>query len=160
LADFPMQRTAVHDTASSERHHRARSATTLANSPAARAGQHVATSHVVSAHKVSLDCVPPERHCHGIVDISRRNVSVRVHAPQSLNQFLFERVDHCGVSIDTVGSLCKRGGRRSSADVREPSGALSRLYGHAHARCDGRSQARSRAKRLRSASEQCSRAPS
>ena len=89
---FPMQRTAAHATAFSERHHRARSAATLANSPAARAGQHVATSHVVPAHQVSLDCVPPERHCHRIVDMSGRNVSVRVHAPQSLNQSLFERV--------------------------------------------------------------------
>jgi hypothetical protein len=52
-----MQRTAANDTAFSERHYRARGATTLDSSPAARAGQHVATSHVVPAHKVGLDGV-------------------------------------------------------------------------------------------------------
>ena len=40
-------------------------------------GLGVATSHVVPAHQVSLGCVPPERHCHRIVDMSGRNVSVR-----------------------------------------------------------------------------------
>ena len=100
-----MQRTAAHDTALSERHHRARSATTLANSPAARAGQHVATSHVVPAHQVSLDGVPPEGHRHRIVDMSGRNVSVRVHALQSLNQSLFECVVHRLFQDDTAQLL-------------------------------------------------------
>src|SRR5271166_2107486 len=52
VGGFPMQRTAANDTAFSERHYRARGATTLDSSPAARAGQHVATSHVVPAHQV------------------------------------------------------------------------------------------------------------
>jgi hypothetical protein len=95
------------DAAFSERHHRARSATTLANSPTARASQNVATSHVVPAHEVGSDGVPPERHRHRIVDMSGRNVSVRVHALQSLNQSLFECVAHHVFQLDTVGSLGK-----------------------------------------------------
>ncbi len=118
-----MQRTAANDTAFSERHYRARGATTLDSSPAARAGQHVATSHVVPAHQVSLDCVFPEQHRHRIVDMSGRNVSVRVHALQSLNQSLFECVAHHVFQLDTVGSLCKLGGRQPSADGRGPRGA-------------------------------------
>src|SRR5208282_1451338 len=94
VGGFAMQRTAANETAFSERHYLARGATTLDSSPATRAGQHVATSHVVPAHQVSLDCVFPEQHRHRIVDMSGRNVSVRVHALQSLNQSLFECVDH------------------------------------------------------------------
>jgi hypothetical protein len=119
----PMQHTAAHDTAFSERHQRAGGATTLDSSPAARAGQHVATSHVVPAHQVSLDCVFPEQHRHWIVDMSGRNVSVRIHALQSLNQSLFECVAHHGFQLDTLGSLCKLGGRQPSAAGRGPSGA-------------------------------------
>src|SRR5271157_2759911 len=107
VGGFPMQRTAANDTAFSEPHYRARGATTLDSSPAARAGQHVATSHVVPAHQVSLDCVFPEQHRHRIVDMSGRNVSVRVHALQSLNQSPFECVAHHVFQLDTVGSLCK-----------------------------------------------------
>jgi len=92
---FPMRRAAGHAAASSERHHRARSASTLANSPAARAGQHVATSQVVPGHQVSLDCVPPERHCYRIVDMTGRNVSVRIHALQRLNLFSIESFITC-----------------------------------------------------------------
>src|SRR5271157_4618261 len=102
VGGFSVQRTAL-----SERHYRARGATTLDSSPAARAGQHVATSHVVPAHQVSLNGVFPEQHRHRIVDMSGRNVSVRVHALQSLNQSLFESVAHHVFQLDTVGSLCK-----------------------------------------------------
>jgi hypothetical protein len=103
-----MQRPAAHDTALSERHYRSRGATTLDSTPAAGASQHVATPHVVPAHQVGLDGVFPQQHRHRIVDMGGRNVSVRVHALQSLNQSLFDCVDHM-VSIDTVGFLCKAG---------------------------------------------------
>ena len=68
------------------------------------------------------------------------------------------------VSIVTVGSLCKLGdaSRRQMAvdpaalgsTARHQVHPRSRLYGRARAGCDGRTQARSRANRLRSASEQ------
>ena len=76
VGGFPMQWTAAHDTAFSERHDRARSATTLDSSPAARPSQHVTTSHVVPAHQVRLDCVFPEQHRHRVVDMSGRNLTV------------------------------------------------------------------------------------
>ena len=38
--------------------------------------------------------------------MSGRNVSVRVHALQSLNQSLFECVAHHVFQLDAVGSLC------------------------------------------------------
>jgi hypothetical protein len=88
----------------SERYHRARSSTTRANSPAARTRQHVAASPVVPTHKVGLDGVLTEQHRHRIVDMSGRNVPVRVHALQSLNKSLFECVDHYR---RLVARLCK-----------------------------------------------------
>ena len=68
-------------------------ATALANSPAAGTGQHVTTSHIVPPNKVPSDDVLSEQHRHWIADMSGRNVSMRVHALQSLNKSLFEYVD-------------------------------------------------------------------
>ena len=171
VGEIPRRRTASHRAESPERYDCPRSATSRAKSPAARTRQHVTVSGVVPAHQVGLDGVLTERRRHRIVDVSGRDVPVRLHALQSLNQSLFECVAHHVFQLDTVGSLCKLGGRQPSADGRGPRGAwlddpphqlhpLSRLYGRARAGCDGRTQARSRAKRLRSASEQWSRAPS
>ena len=56
-----MQRAAAHDAPISKRYHSARSATTLANSPAARTCQHVTTSSVVPAHEVGSDGVLTEQ---------------------------------------------------------------------------------------------------
>jgi hypothetical protein len=78
----------------SERNHCARSATSRANSTPPRTRQHVAASPVVPTHKVGLDNVLSEQHCHRIVDMSGRYVPVRVHALQSFNKSLFECVDH------------------------------------------------------------------
>jgi hypothetical protein len=72
-----MQRTAAHDAPISKRYHSARSATTLANSPAARTCQHVTISSLVPAHEVGSDGVLTEQHRHRIVDMSGGNVSVR-----------------------------------------------------------------------------------
>ena len=94
VGGFPAQCTVADDTPISERYHSARSAAALANSPAAGTCQHVTTSHLVPAHKVGLDGVLSEQHRHWIVDMRGRNVSVRVHALQSLNKSLFECVDH------------------------------------------------------------------
>ena len=90
-----MQYTAAHDAPISERYHSPRSTAALANSPPAGTCQHVTTSHVVPPHKVPSDHVLSEQHRHWIVDMSGRNVSVRVHALQSFNKSLFECVDHC-----------------------------------------------------------------
>ena len=105
VGGFPVQCAAAYDAPISERHHSARSATALANSPAAGACQHVTTSHVVPPHEVVSDHVLSEQHRHWIVDMSGRNVSMRVHAFQSLNKSLFECVDCHVVSNDTSGRL-------------------------------------------------------
>ena len=102
-----MQCAAAYDASISERYHSARSATALANSPAARTCQHVTTSRVVPAHKVRSEGVLSEQHRHWIVDMSGRNVSVRVHALQSLNKSLFECVDHHVFSNDSRVALVK-----------------------------------------------------
>ena len=52
------------------------------------------TSQAVPPHQVVSDDVLSEEHCHWIVDMSGRNVTVRVHALQSLNESLLECVDH------------------------------------------------------------------
>jgi hypothetical protein len=94
VGGFSVQYTAAYDVPISKRYHSAWSATALANSPAAGTCQHVTTPHVVPPHKVLSDDVLSEQHRHGIVDMSGRNVSVRVHALQSFNKSLFECVDH------------------------------------------------------------------
>jgi len=104
---FPLRRTAAHDGASSERYHCARSASPRAYSPAARTCQHVTASGVIPAHQVGLDRVLAEQHCHGIVDVSRCNVAVRVHALQSLNQSLFECVGHYMIHMTFPARLRK-----------------------------------------------------
>ena len=55
--------------------------------------------------RVGSDGVLIEQHRHRIVDMSGGNVSVRVHALQSLNQSLFRVRRLSCVSIDTAGSL-------------------------------------------------------
>jgi hypothetical protein len=86
VGGFPVKRITTSDTAISKRHHCAKSTIARGNSPASGTRQHVTTSHVVPAHKVGLDNVLPEQHLHRIVDMSGRNVSVWVHALQSVNE--------------------------------------------------------------------------
>ena len=94
VGGFSVQCTAASDAPISERYHSARSATALANSSTAGTCQHVTTSHAVPADKVGSEGVLSEQHRHWIVDMRGRNVSVCVHALQSLNKSLFECVDH------------------------------------------------------------------
>jgi len=95
--------------------------------------------------RVPPDVIDMQMRAHDeidiVVDMSGRNVSVRLHALQSLNQSPFECVDHV-VSIDTVGSLYKACGRQ--LDGRGPSGSAGpccvpssiRRYFDASAECD------------------------
>ena len=94
MRGFSVQYTAAHDAPISERYHSPRSTAALANSPAAGTRQHVTTSHVVPPHKVPSDHVLSEQHRHWVVHMSGRNISMRVHAFQSLNKSLFECVDY------------------------------------------------------------------
>ena len=100
-----MQYTAAYDAPISERYHSARSTAALDNSPAAGTCQHVATSHVVPPHKVVSDHVLSEQLRHWIVDMSGRNISMRVHAFQSLNKSLFEWVEYHVLHMIQPGRL-------------------------------------------------------
>lgn len=103
---FSLRRVAAaREAAPSERQHCARSP--HADSPAARTRQDVTAAGVVPSHEVALDCVLAKQHRHGIVNVSRRHVSVCVHALQSLNQSLFECVDHHGPSHDISGPFAQ-----------------------------------------------------
>ena len=90
VGGFSVLCTTAYDASISERYHSARSATALANSPSAGTCQHVTTSNVVPPHKVVSDHVLTEQHRHWIVDVSGRDVSMRVHTLQGLNKSLFE----------------------------------------------------------------------
>src|SRR6516225_5853525 len=105
VGGFSVQRAAAYDAPISERYHSARSATALANSPAAGTCQHVTTSHAVPAHKVGSEGVLSEQHRHWIVDMGGRNIPVRVDALQSLNKSLLRARRSSRVSNDTAGSL-------------------------------------------------------
>ncbi len=96
---FPAERTAIRDAAPSERYDCAGGATSRAKSPPARTCQHIAASGVIPAHEVSLDRVLPEQHRHRIVNVNRRNVTMCIHALQSLNQSLLECVGHLAFQL-------------------------------------------------------------
>jgi len=104
---FPVQRPALHDAALLERYDCARSATSRANSPTACTCQHVTVSDVVPAHEVSLDGVLSEQHRHRIVNVNRRNITVRFHGLQSLNQSLLEYVGHHAFQLIPADPLRK-----------------------------------------------------
>jgi hypothetical protein len=95
------------DPSLSERYDCARNATSRPNSPAARTCQHVAISVVVPAHQVGLDGVLTQQHRHRVVDVSRCNVTMRLHSFQSLNQPLFECVDHLMFHMLPPARFCK-----------------------------------------------------
>src|SRR5271169_6970038 len=111
VGGLSVQYTAAYDAPISERYHSARSTAALDNSPATGTCQHVTTSHVVPPHKVVSDHVLSEQHRHWIVDMSGRNVSVRVHALQGLNKSLFGCVDCHVFHMRQPGRFVARLGR-------------------------------------------------
>jgi len=52
-----------------------------ADSTAARAGQHIMAAAIVPAHQIGLDGPLSEHHGHRILDVSRRDIAVRVDLP-------------------------------------------------------------------------------
>jgi len=80
---LPVRCTAAHEAAFSERHYRARGATSRAKSLAARTRQHVTVSGVVPTHQVGLDGLLTEQHRHWIVDVGGRDVPVRIQASRA-----------------------------------------------------------------------------
>src|SRR5271157_4281845 len=84
---FPRRRTAAHGGESPERQYCAGNSTARADSPAARARQHIMASVFVPTHQVCLDGVLPEHDRHLIVDMSGATspcASTRFRASTSL----------------------------------------------------------------------------
>jgi hypothetical protein len=68
--------------------------TARADPPPTRTRQHITVSVIVPAHEIALDGVLTEHHCHGVVDVGGRDVAVRVHVLQSLDESLFGSIHH------------------------------------------------------------------
>ena len=59
----------------------ARDAAPRADSAAARAGQHVMAAAIVPAHQIGLDGSLTEYHCHRILNVSWRDIPMRIDLP-------------------------------------------------------------------------------
>jgi hypothetical protein len=59
-----------------------------------RTRQHITVSVIVPAHEIALDGVLTEHHRHRVVDVGGRDVAMRVHVFQSLNESLFRSIHH------------------------------------------------------------------
>jgi hypothetical protein len=68
--------------------------TARADPPPTRTRQHITVSVIVPAHEIALDGVLTEHHRHRVVDVCGRDVAMRVHVFQSLNESLFGSIHH------------------------------------------------------------------
>src|SRR3984893_13836582 len=75
---FPARRAIVSVVSCLEAYDGARDAAPRADSAAARAGQHVMAAAIVPAHQIGLDGPLTEHHGHRILDVSRRDIAMRV----------------------------------------------------------------------------------
>jgi hypothetical protein len=73
---------------------RARRPTARADPSSTRTRQHITVSVIVPAHEIALDGVLTEHHRHRVVDVRGRDVAMRVHVFQSLNESLFGSIHH------------------------------------------------------------------
>jgi hypothetical protein len=73
---------------------RAWRATARADPSPTRTRQHITVSVIVPAHEIALDGVLTEHHRHRVVDVGGRDVAMRVHVFQSLNESLFGSIHH------------------------------------------------------------------
>src|SRR5277367_4225482 len=73
---------------------RAWRATARADPSPTRTRQHITVSVIVPAHEITLDGVLTEHHRHRVVDVGGRDVAMRVHVFQSLNESLFGSIHH------------------------------------------------------------------
>src|ERR1700730_11972584 len=78
---FPVRRAVVSVVSCLEAYDGARDVAPCANSAAARAGQHVMAASIVPAHQIGLDGPLTEHHGHRILNVSRRDIAMRVDLP-------------------------------------------------------------------------------
>ena len=78
---FPVPRAVVPVVSRLEAYDGARDAAPRADSAAARAGQHVMAAAIVPAHQIGLDGPLTEHHGHRILNVSWRDIAMRVDLP-------------------------------------------------------------------------------
>ena len=78
---FPVRRAVTSVVSCFEAYDGARDAAPRADSAAARAGQHVMAAAIVPAHQIGLDGPLTEHHGHRILNVSRRDIAMRVDLP-------------------------------------------------------------------------------
>ena len=91
---FPARHAVVSVVSCLEAYDGARDAAPRADSAAARAGQHVMTAAIVPAHQIGLNGPLTEHHGHRILNVSWRDIAMRVDLPQGLDQSFFLGIDH------------------------------------------------------------------
>jgi len=80
-SSFPVRRAIVSVVSCLEAYDGARDAAARADPAAARAGQHVMAAAIVPAHQIGSDGPLTEHHGHRILDVSRRDIAMRVDLP-------------------------------------------------------------------------------
>jgi hypothetical protein len=78
---FPVRRAVISVVSCLEAYDGARDAAPRADSAAARAGQHIMAAAIVPAHQIGLDGPLTEHHGHRILNMSRRDIAMRVDLP-------------------------------------------------------------------------------
>ena len=131
---FPLRRHSGFVAALFEPKDNAGGAAARADSTSTRSGHHVMATAVVPAHQIGLDGPLTEHHRHRILNVSRRDVAMRVHLRQGLDQSFFQGVCHCRLNMIAHGTLGKGAGL-SSTGVNEhperPPTGLPRAFSRA-----------------------------
>src|SRR5271154_349366 len=87
-----------------------------------RTRQNITVSVIVPAHEITLDGVLTEHHRHRVVDVGGRDVAMRVHVFQSLNESLFGSIHHFHPkmipSADLRKGLARPGTKRANEFAR------------------------------------------
>lgn len=78
---FPVRRAVPSVVSCFEAYDGARDAAPRADSASARAGQHIMAAAIVPAHQIGLDGPLTEHHGHRILNVSRRDIAMRVDLP-------------------------------------------------------------------------------
>ena len=117
---FPLRRHSGFVAALFEPKDNAGGAAARADSTSTRSGHHVMAAAVVPAHQIGLDGPLTEHHRHRILNVSRRDIAMRVHLRQGLDQSFFQGVFHCRLNMIAHGTLGKGSGLSSTGVNEHP----------------------------------------
>ena len=110
---FPVLRANISVVAPPEAYDDPGSAAARNDSAAARASQHIVATAIVPPNKVSLYRPLTEHHGHRILNVSGRDIAVRVNLPQGFDQSIFRGVSHCRSKMISSSDFCKRIGLKA-----------------------------------------------